>query len=145
MNKIEKNSCDRENRYIEVIIDNLNLEQKVSQILCKIGIPVHLTGYQYLRTAIIMVVENNEMISQITKNLYPRLAQKYNSTPSRIERAIRHAVEVTWNRGQIEFIQNIFGYTVDSNRGKPTNSEFIAIVADKIQLENKLKKGDNVW
>lgn len=145
MNKIEKNSCDRENTYIEVIRDNLNLEQKVSQILYKIGIPVHLTGYQYLRTAIIMVVENNEMISQITKKLYPRLAQKYNSTPSRIERAIRHAVEVAWNRGQIEFIQNIFGYTVDSNRGKPTNSEFIAIVADKIQLENKLKQGDNVW
>ena len=113
------------------------LEVKVTNIIHEIGVPAHIKGYQYLRDGIIMVVNNIEVINQITKQLYPDLAKKYKTTPSRVERAIRHAIEVAWNRGQIEVAQNIFGYTVNSNKGKPTNSEFIAMIADKLRLDLK--------
>ena len=113
------------------------LEVKVTNIIHEIGVPAHIKGYQYLRDGIIMVVNNIEVINQITKQLYPDLAKKYKTTPSRVERAIRHAIEVAWNRGQIEITQNIFGYTVNSNKGKPTNSEFIAMIADKLRLDLK--------
>ena len=113
------------------------LEIKVTNIIHEIGVPAHIKGYQYLRDGIIMVVNDIEVINQITKLLYPDLAKKYKTTPSRVERAIRHAIEVAWNRGQIETAQAIFGYTVNSNKGKPTNSEFIAMIADKLRLDLK--------
>lgn len=113
------------------------LEIKVTNIIHEIGVPAHIKGYQYLRDGIIMVVNNIEVINQITKLLYPDLAKKYKTTPSRVERAIRHAIEVAWNRGQIETVESIFGYTVNSNKGKPTNSEFIAMIADKLRLDLK--------
>ena len=113
------------------------LEVKVTNIIHEIGVPAHIKGYQYLRDGIMMVVNNIEVINQITKQLYSDLAKKYKTTPSRVERAIRHAIEVAWNRGQIETVENIFGYTVNSNKGKPTNSEFIAMIADKLRLDLK--------
>ena len=113
------------------------LEIKVTNIIHEIGVPAHIKGYQYLRDGIIMVVNNIEIINQITKQLYPDLAKKYKTTPSRVERAIRHAIEVAWNRGQLDTVESIFGYTVNSNKGKPTNSEFIAMIADKLRLDLK--------
>ena len=104
-----------------------------------VGVPAHIKGYQYIREAILLAVENEEIINAITKTLYPTLAKKFNTTPSRVERAIRHAIEVAWNRGQIEVHDKIFGYTVNSNKGKPTNSEFIAMIADRLRLEAKSK------
>lgn len=123
--------------YIEVDNSKLNLEAKVTNIIHDVGVPAHIKGYQYLRDGIIMAVNDVDVINQITKQLYPDLAKKYKTTPSRVERAIRHAIEVAWNRGQIESMENIFGYTINSNRGKPTNSEFIAMIADKLRLEIK--------
>lgn len=128
---------DVKTTYIEVDNSKLNLEAKVTNIIHDVGVPAHIKGYQYLRDGIIMAVNDVEIINQITKQLYPDLAKKYKTTPSRVERAIRHAIEVAWNRGQIESMENIFGYTVNSNRGKPTNSEFIAMIADKLRLEIK--------
>lgn len=113
------------------------LEIRVTNIIHEIGVPAHIKGYQYLRDGIIMVVKNIEVINQITKQLYPDLAKKYKTTPSRVERAIRHAIEVAWNRGQIDTVESIFGYTINSNKGKPTNSEFIAMIADKLRLDLK--------
>ena len=113
------------------------LEIMVTNIIHEIGVPAHIKGYQYLRDGIIMVVDNIDIINQITKQLYPDLAKKYKTTPSRVERAIRHAIEVAWSRGQLETVNNIFGYTISSNKGKPTNSEFIAMIADKLRLELK--------
>lgn len=123
--------------YIEVDNSKLNLEAKVTNIIHDVGVPAHIKGYQYLRDGIIMAVNDADIINQVTKQLYPDLAKKYRTTPSRVERAIRHAIEVAWNRGQIESMENIFGYTINSNRGKPTNSEFIAMIADKLRLEIK--------
>ena len=128
---------DVKTTYIEVDNSKLNLEAKVTNIIHDVGVPAHIKGYQYLRDGIIMAVNDVDVINQITKQLYPDLAKKYKTTPSRVERAIRHAIEVAWNRGQIESMENIFGYTVNSNRGKPTNSEFIAMIADKLRLEIK--------
>ena len=113
------------------------LEKRVTNIIHEVGVPAHIKGYQYIRDAIIMSVNNVEVINQITKQLYPDLAKKHKTTPSRVERAIRHAIEVAWNRGQIEAVESIFGYTVNSNKGKPTNSEFIAMIADKLRLDLK--------
>lgn len=114
-----------------------NLEALVTNIIHEVGVPAHIKGYQYLRDGIIMVVEDMDVLNQITKQLYPDLAKKHKTTPSRVERAIRHAIEVAWNRGEINTIENIFGYTVNANKGKPTNSEFIAMIGDKIRLELK--------
>ncbi len=124
--------------YIEVTNNKEeNLEALVTNIIHEIGVPAHIKGYQYLREAIMMVVENIDMINQITKQLYPEIAHKYKTTSSRVERAIRHAIEVAWGRGKLDVMEKIFGYTVDSNKGKPTNSEFIAMIADKLRLELK--------
>lgn len=117
--------------------DESNIEALVTNMIHEVGVPAHIKGYQYLREAIIMVVRNIEVINQITKQLYPDIAQKYGTTPSRVERAIRHAIEVAWGRGQTETVENIFGYTVSASKGKPTNSEFIAMIADKLRLEIK--------
>lgn len=116
-----------------------DLETEVTSIIHEVGVPAHIKGYQYLREAIMMVVNDIDMINSITKQLYPSIAKTYSTTPSRVERAIRHAIEVAWNRGQMEAIDNIFGYTVNYGKGKPTNSEFIAMIADKLRL--KLKVG----
>jgi len=115
-----------------------SLEVEVTNIMHEIGVPAHIKGYQYLRDAIMMVVEDLDVINSITKLLYPTIARNYNTTPSRVERAIRHAIEVAWSRGQIEAIDQLFGYTVSVGKGKPTNSEFIAMVADKLRLELKV-------
>ncbi|AYD40582.1 sporulation transcription factor Spo0A [Clostridium fermenticellae] len=115
-----------------------NLEQEITNIIHEIGVPAHIKGYMYLREAITMVVNNMELLSAVTKELYPSIAKKYNTTASRVERAIRHAIEVAWSRGQIETINRIFGYTIHNDKGKPTNSEFIAMVADKLRLKNKV-------
>lgn len=115
-----------------------NLEIEVTSIMHEIGVPAHIKGYQYLRDAIMMVVKDLDIINSITKQLYPSIAKEYNTTPSRVERAIRHAIEVAWSRGQVDTIDALFGYTVNIGKGKPTNSEFIAMVADKLRLELKV-------
>lgn len=117
-----------------------NLEEDVTNIIHEIGVPAHIKGYQYLRDAIIMVVNDIEMLNSITKILYPTIAKKHQTTPSRVERAIRHAIEVAWSRGKMDTIDELFGYTVHNEKGKPTNSEFIALIADKIRLEYKKVK-----
>ena len=114
-----------------------NLEALVTNVIHEVGVPAHIKGYQYLREAIMMVVNDIEVINQITKQLYPDIAKKFNTTPSRVERAIRHAIEVAWGRGQTDVVEAIFGYTVSAVKGKPTNSEFIAMIADKLRLELK--------
>ena len=115
-----------------------SLEVEVTNIMHEIGVPAHIKGYQYLRDAIMMVVKDLDVINSITKLLYPSIAKDYNTTPSRVERAIRHAIEVAWSRGQVEAIDALFGYTVNIGKGKPTNSEFIAMIADKLRLELKV-------
>ena len=112
-----------------------NLEAEVTSIIHEIGVPAHIKGYQYLREAIIMSVKDMDMLNSITKVLYPGIAKKYQTTPSRVERAIRHAIEVAWSRGKMDTIDEMFGYTVSTYKGKPTNSEFIALITDKIRLE----------
>ncbi|HEX9059292.1 MAG TPA: sporulation transcription factor Spo0A [Clostridia bacterium] len=114
-----------------------NVEAEVTSIMHEIGVPAHIKGYQYLRDAILMVIKDLDVINSITKQLYPTIAREYNTTPSRVERAIRHAIEVAWSRGQVDAIDSLFGYTVNLGKGKPTNSEFIAMVADKLRLEMK--------
>lgn len=114
-----------------------HLETDVTNIIHEIGVPAHIKGYQYLRDAIMMSVRDNEMLNSITKLLYPEIAKKHKTTPSRVERAIRHAIEVAWSRGKMDTIDELFGYTVNNGKGKPTNSEFVALIADKIRLEYK--------
>ena len=112
-----------------------DLEQDVTDMIHEIGVPAHIKGYQYLREAIMMSVEDTTMLSSITKILYPTIAKKFSTTPSRVERAIRHAIEVAWSRGRMETLDNLFGYTINTGKGKPTNSEFIALIADRIRLK----------
>ena len=114
-----------------------NLEADVTDIIHEIGVPAHIKGYQYLRDAIMMSVDDHEMLNSITKQLYPSIAKRHKTTPSRVERAIRHAIEVAWSRGKMDTINDLFGYTVSYGNGKPTNSEFVALIADKIRLEYK--------
>lgn len=134
-------SKEIKSKYIEISPVNEkskeNLEALVTNIIHEIGVPAHIKGYQYLREAIIMVVSNVDILNQITKQLYPDIAIKYHTTPSRVERAIRHAIEVAWGRGRQDVVERIFGYTVSAAKGKPTNSEFIAMIADKLRLELK--------
>lgn len=111
------------------------VDVEVTNIIREIGIPAHIKGYQYLRDAIMMIIAEMELLGAVTKVLYPMIAEKYSTTPSRVERAIRHAIEVAWNRGNIEMINRIFGYTVKLEKGKPTNSEFMAMIADKLRME----------
>jgi len=116
-----------------------NLESDVTNIIHEIGVPAHIKGYQYLRDAIMMSVTDSDMLNSITKLLYPSIAKKHKTTPSRVERAIRHAIEVAWGRGKMDTIDELFGYTINNGKGKPTNSEFVALIADKIRLEYKLR------
>ncbi len=115
-----------------------NLDASITAIIHEIGVPAHIKGYQYLREAITMVYNNIEILGSITKTLYPAIAEKFKTTPSRVERAIRHAIEVAWTRGNIDSISHLFGYTINISKSKPTNSEFIAMVADKLRIENKV-------
>ncbi|MDF2713653.1 MAG: spo0A [Paenibacillus sp.] len=115
-----------------------NLDANITSIIHEIGVPAHIKGYQYLREAITMVYNNIEILGAITKTLYPAIADKYKTTPSRVERAIRHAIEVAWTRGNIDSISHLFGYTINISKSKPTNSEFIAMVADKLRIEHKV-------
>ncbi len=127
-------------QYVEITSNEKseeNIEALVTNIIHEVGVPAHIKGYQYLREAIIMVINDIDVINQITKSLYPKIASKFNTTPSRVERAIRHAIEVAWGRGDQKTVENIFGYTISAAKGKPTNSEFIAMIADKLRLELK--------
>ena len=114
-----------------------DLEAQVTKIIHQIGVPAHIKGYQYLRSAILMTIEDTEAINSVTKILYPTVAKKYQTTTSRVERAIRHAIEVAWDRGDVDTLNSYFGYTLQNSRGKPTNSEFIAMIADNLRLKYK--------
>ena len=118
-----------------------SIESMVTGIIHEIGVPAHIKGYQYLREAIILAVEDMDVINAITKVLYPQVAKTFQTTPSRVERAIRHAIEVAWDRGDLDTLQRFFGYTVSNTKGKPTNSEFIALIADKLQLQLRSAAG----
>ena len=145
INQLAGNDAQEEGRisFARAILNNQeensreDLEVDITNIIHEVGVPAHIKGYQYLRDAITMVVEDMDLLGAVTKELYPAIAQLNNTTPSRVERAIRHAIEVAWNRGKIETINSLFGYTVHNDKGKPTNSEFIAIIADKLRLERK--------
>ena len=115
-----------------------DIESQVTQIIHQIGVPAHIKGYQYLRTAILLTVQDSDIINSVTKILYPSVAKKYATTTSRVERAIRHAIEVAWDRGDVDTLNSYFGYTIQQGRGKPTNSEFIAMIADNLRLKYKL-------
>lgn len=118
-------------------VNDADIEVVISDIMRQIGVPAHIKGYQYLRTAIKLSIEDSEMLGSVTKLLYPTVAKTYNTTASRVERAIRHAIEVAWDRGDVDVLSSYFGYTIQSQRGKPTNSEFIAMIADKLKLSFK--------
>ena len=140
-NFISKETNTSKQQYIEISENKKNseetLEALVTNIIHEVGVPAHIKGYQYLREAIMMVVNDIDVINQITKSLYPQIADRFDTTPSRVERAIRHAIEVAWGRGQQDVVENIFGYTISAAKGKPTNSEFIAMIDDKLRLEMK--------
>ena len=121
------------------VVSDRNLESDITNIIHDIGIPAHIKGYQYLRDSIMLSVKDNDVINSITKILYPTIAKRYQTTSSRVERAIRHAIEVAWNRGNTETLNGLFGYTISNGKGKPTNSEFIALIADKIRLQYNIK------
>ena len=123
--------------------DKTSIETMVTGIIHEIGVPAHIKGYQYLREAIIIAVNDMDVINAITKVLYPQVAKTFQTTPSRVERAIRHAIEVAWDRGDLDTLQRFFGYTVSNTKGKPTNSEFIALIADKLQLQLKNSEAVN--
>lgn len=133
----EKKENMKKNNVEEVVkkVQERDLEQDVTDMIHEIGVPAHIKGYQYLRESIMMAVEDNTMLSSITKILYPTIAKKFQTTPSRVERAIRHAIEVAWSRGRMETLDALFGYTINTGKGKPTNSEFIALIADRIRLK----------
>lgn len=119
-------------------LDNNSLDSNITEIIQEIGVPAHIKGYIYIREAINMVIHDMDMIGAVTKELYPKIAEKYNTTPSRVERAIRHAIEVAWDRGNVETLDKLFKFTINDGKGKPTNSEFIALIADKLRLQLKI-------
>lgn len=116
------------------------LEQIITSVIHEVGVPAHIKGYQYLRDAILMCINDMDMLNSITKILYPEIAKKHQTTASRVERAIRHAIEVAWSRGKLDTIEELFGYTINAGKGKPTNSEFIALIADRIRLQYRQKQ-----
>ena len=132
-----KNNSEYESRNAVSKKQEYNLETRVTDMIHEIGIPAHIKGYHYLRDAIIMAVDDMDVLNAITKVLYPTIAKMHQTTASRVERAIRHAIEVAWSRGKLDTLDELFGYTVSNRKGKPTNSEFIALIADTIRLENK--------
>ena len=128
-------SLKPETQFASQTVSRQSLDIEVTNIIRELGIPAHIKGYQYLRDAILHIVNDMELLGSVTKVLYPMIAQRYSTTPSRVERAIRHAIEVAWGRGNIDLIHRIFGYTINIEKGKPTNSEFMAMIADKLRLE----------
>ncbi len=132
----KNNVLSKEKSYIEM---NKDLETEVTELLLELGVPAHIKGYQYLRASIMLATVDSEAVNAVTKILYPTVAKKFSTTSSRVERAIRHAIEVAWERGDIDILHGFFGYTVSNTRGKPTNSEFIALISDKLRLKNKNK------
>lgn len=124
---------------IDSAVTEQELEVEITNIIHEIGVPAHIKGYQYIRDAILMCINDADMINSITKILYPEISKKYQTTPSRVERAIRHSIEVAWNRGNPDVIEEYFGYTVSDGKGKPTNSEFIALIADKLRLLHRIR------
>jgi two-component system response regulator (stage 0 sporulation protein A) len=137
-NEILSNEIGESEKYKKVKIEN-----EITEILHEVGIPAHIKGYMFLRTAIMITYDNIDILGQVTKVLYPDIARTYNTTSSRVERAIRHAIEVAWNRGNTDAINDIFGYTVSASKSKPTNSEFIAMIADKLRLSHKTTNARN--
>ena len=133
-----KKSEDMQNEARDQTENTPDIEAQVTRIIHQIGVPAHIKGYQYLRTAILLTVKDSDIINSVTKVLYPSVAKKYQTTTSRVERAIRHAIEVAWDRGDVDTLNSYFGYTIQNNRGKPTNSEFIAMIADNLRLKYKL-------
>ena len=123
---------------MQAVAQTPDIETQVTQIIHQIGVPAHIKGYQYLRTAILLTIQDSDIINSVTKILYPSVAKKYATTTSRVERAIRHAIEVAWDRGDVDTLNSYFGYTIQNNRGKPTNSEFIAMIADNLRLKYKM-------
>lgn len=134
-NKVESS---RRSQPIATVPTNSSLEMRVTEIIHQIGVPAHIKGYQYLRDAILMAIEDDDIINAVTKRLYPAVAKKHGTTSSRVERAIRHAIEVAWDRGDVDVLNSYFGYTIHNGRGKPTNSEFIAMISDKFRLQLKI-------
>ena len=130
----EKEIKAEENQVRETPVNSINVEKEVTCQLLQLGVPAHIKGYAYLRKAILMVIEDANAINAITKHLYPTIAKSFKTTSSRVERAIRHAIEVAWDRGNPEYLDSVFGYTISSNKGKPTNSEFVALIGDNIRL-----------
>ncbi len=122
---------------MQIAGDDADMESQVTKVIHQIGVPAHIKGYQYLRTAILLAINDNDIINSVTKILYPTVAKKYQTTTSRVERAIRHAIEVAWDRGDVDTLNSFFGYTIQNSRGKPTNSEFIAMIADNLRLKYK--------
>lgn len=124
--------------YRQPLIRSRNLDLEVTNIIHQMGVPAHIKGYQYLREAILLVIKDVGLLSAVTKELYPTIAEEYETTPSRVERAIRHAIELAWDRGNVDLMNKFFGYTINIERGKPTNSEFIAMISDKLRMEAKV-------
>ena len=133
-----KNKVEPLRRNMAAVPAPTSLEIRVTEIIHQIGVPAHIKGYQYLRDSILMAIEDEEIINAVTKRLYPAVAKKHGTTSSRVERAIRHAIEVAWDRGDVDTLNSYFGYTIHNGRGKPTNSEFIAMIADKFRLQLKI-------
>ncbi len=136
--KVEQKPFFSQNTEKKVEKSEEDLEADVTEIIHEVGVPAHIKGYQYLRDAIVMSVKDMDMLNSITKILYPTIAKKYQTTPSRVERAIRHAIEVAWSRGRMDTLDEMFGYTINRGKGKPTNSEFIALITDRIRLDYKI-------
>ncbi len=128
----------KEHKEMSLMKEEKDLQVMVSEIMHQIGVPAHIKGYQYLREAIVLTINDDEMMNSVTKVLYPTVAKRYSTTSSRVERAIRHAIEVAWDRGDVDVLNSYFGYTIQSERGKPTNSEFIAMISDKLRLRLKI-------
>jgi len=135
---IRENIADNRSINGKAATADYNTELRITETIQRVGIPAHIKGYHYIRTAITMMTEDMELAHSVTKVLYPAVAKKFDTTPQRVERAIRHAIEVAWNRGDPAVLNEMFGYTIDSERGKPTNSEFIAMISDKIRLEHAM-------
>lgn len=136
--RIKQLSGSPQGNVVSFAAQDNSLEVTVSEIMHRIGVPAHIKGYQYLREAIILAINDNEIMNSVTKLLYPTVAKTFKTTPSRVERAIRHAIEVAWDRGDVDVLNSYFGYTIQNSRGKPTNSEFIAMISDKLKLNLKI-------
>jgi two-component system response regulator (stage 0 sporulation protein A) len=140
LERIEEIRCAQTQQKASVRFD-AGIESMVTSVIHEIGVPAHIKGYQYVREAIVLTVQNMDIINAVTKVLYPEVAKHFGTTPSRVERAIRHAIEVAWDRGDLETLQKYFGYTVSISKGKPTNSEFIAMLSDRLALERRKRRG----